>query len=563
MDRILSILRAAHCRSTHHYFAIDALSRIRTAQGGRLADLLLKYYSEYLAGAKAPDTSFKDFQNHVLHVGSHNWGGAPQACEKWLATTVEHLDNQRWRQAAYACGVLSHYFTDPIMPLHTAQSDRESIVHRPLEWSVCKSYDALYAQCTTDQIDVKFRLASSSDWISQAVVTAARIANTHYSRLVEIYDIEQGSKHPQQGLNSEARQILSEMFGVAISGWAAVLTRLADQTTVDIPSFSLSLTTLLAAIDIPLAWVARKISDASEQREVLAIFKEYQATGTLVKNLPSELRVVREAHAKHLQLTEPTALSAAVPMVDSPVESVSAISTPEVLKMLPAHDPISENPVVRDPVVRDAVVRDTVVRDTVQADAVRVHAFQYPVFKKLVLPSVNANDHSESMPIARQPQRLSIKTMSQGWKDSRQARVALESNLVDAPSIGPKTAKRFQDIGVFTVGQFLASSPENLVERLATRWITAQLLSEWQDQARLVCEVPDLNGYQSQLLVAVDCRNAASLADGSADDLHKRIAEFCRTKAAAGVLRGSVPPSLSEVVQWISAARNGQLRIAA
>ena len=65
MQRILSILRAAHCRSTHHYFAIDALQQLKTAQAQRLANILLKYHDDYLVGAKAPDSDFKDFQNHV------------------------------------------------------------------------------------------------------------------------------------------------------------------------------------------------------------------------------------------------------------------------------------------------------------------------------------------------------------------------------------------------------------------------------------------------------------------------------------------------------------------
>ena len=39
---LVPILRAAHCRSTHHFFAIDALERIGTERGKRLAELLLK-----------------------------------------------------------------------------------------------------------------------------------------------------------------------------------------------------------------------------------------------------------------------------------------------------------------------------------------------------------------------------------------------------------------------------------------------------------------------------------------------------------------------------------------
>ncbi len=49
---LVPILRAAHCRSTHHFFAIDALERIAHPKGIQLRDNLLKHYREYLTGRK-------------------------------------------------------------------------------------------------------------------------------------------------------------------------------------------------------------------------------------------------------------------------------------------------------------------------------------------------------------------------------------------------------------------------------------------------------------------------------------------------------------------------------
>ncbi len=56
---------------------------------------------------------------------------------------------------------------------------------------------------------------------------------------------------------------------------------------------------------------------------------------------------------------------------------------------------------------------------------------------------------------------------------ARQPRLALTDDLVDAPSIGPKTAKRFAAIGITTVEQFLNESPEQMETSLRTSWITA------------------------------------------------------------------------------------------
>ena len=39
--------------------------------------------------------------------------------------------------------MLSHYYTDPIHPFHTAQTDAENAIHRACEWSINRSYDEL------------------------------------------------------------------------------------------------------------------------------------------------------------------------------------------------------------------------------------------------------------------------------------------------------------------------------------------------------------------------------------------------------------------------------------
>lgn len=122
MSTIVAILRAAHCKSTHHYFAIDALETVLTPQGRQLAGMLLAHYGDYLLGAKAPDNVFKDFENHVLHVRDGYWGGAATAAEKWLEKSHAWLAIGNWKEASYSIGVLSHYFTDPFMPCRLSRT---------------------------------------------------------------------------------------------------------------------------------------------------------------------------------------------------------------------------------------------------------------------------------------------------------------------------------------------------------------------------------------------------------------------------------------------------------
>ena len=58
---------------------------------------------------------------------------------------VDGAQNQSWHEAVYAAGIMSHYYTDPIHPFHTAQSPAENNIHRAVEWSISKSYGALAA----------------------------------------------------------------------------------------------------------------------------------------------------------------------------------------------------------------------------------------------------------------------------------------------------------------------------------------------------------------------------------------------------------------------------------
>ena len=71
-------------------------------------------------------------------------GGAPcTSVQQWFQKTVTALRQSNWNEAAFNAGVLSHYYTDPIQPFHTGQSEAESNIHRAAEWSICKAYDDL------------------------------------------------------------------------------------------------------------------------------------------------------------------------------------------------------------------------------------------------------------------------------------------------------------------------------------------------------------------------------------------------------------------------------------
>jgi hypothetical protein len=575
---------------------------------------LLKYHDDYLTGAKAPDSSFKDFSNHVIHVSDRNWGGAAGKCLEWLHVARGHLDQGRWKKAAYACGVLSHYFTDPIMPLHTAGSQGEAIVHRPMEWSIYRAYQEIYQQAGDEGIQAKFDFTDEQDWIAKAVLAAASVAHRHYDDLIRLYDMHAGATDPKLALNAESRAILAELFALAIHGWAGVLTRLADETTKQLPSVSLTMPSLLAPIDKPLAWLVRRISDSSERRAVQAVFQEFQKTGTVVKHLSAEVKAVHAAirsdrqHSKktddltlkqattddakilvqgdHQQtaIVDPTSEFSELSNVDMPVDAadvsiaslaaslqvtqssevssgqtsqVAAQSTEKYVSLAQARSHLKiHRPNDTDSEVASGKSQASYTPALPQTLRLPCATSDLPVHSVAAMETVSPaenNSQAQAAGLKLLPESLPEEETEQ--IEPAGPKVQYGSPLVDAPSIGPKTAKRFADIDVHTIAQFVGTGPEQLVQELATKWITENLVRDWQDQARLVCEVPSLPGYGAQLLVAIGCRTAWQLRTANKDNLNAQLDAIGMTAEGQHILRSSTPPTAQRVESWIQSAR--------
>ena len=296
MNLLFRIVYGSACRSTHHKFAMDALRRLPADLQLPWTRAFLLHYQDYLRGAKDPDNRFRDFTNHVVHVGDNYWGGAVAAARKWYDMARTALAQREWDHGIYACGVLSHYLTDPVMPFHTAQSDRETVIHRACEWSITKSYDAIH-QITLLRVGYPLiELSHDDDWLDQAVRLGAECGYHYYDDLIEHYQFDRGVKDPPAGLDAYCREMLAKLFGVSIQLWAEVLARLLQEANVQPPTEDLTFPTLFAALDVPQKWVVSKFADAQERELVRSIYDEWKATGTVVKNLPLDDRMVQQAY---------------------------------------------------------------------------------------------------------------------------------------------------------------------------------------------------------------------------------------------------------------------------
>ncbi|TWT36350.1 hypothetical protein KOR34_12550 [Posidoniimonas corsicana] len=129
------------------------------------------------------------------------------------------------------------------------------------------------------------------------------------------------------------------------------------------------------------------------------------------------------------------------------------------------------------------------------------------------------------------------------------------SPIVDAPSIGPKTAAKLQKAGVRTVGDLLDADPELLADKLDSRRIDAETLVAWQHQAQLVCRIPQLRGHDAQILVECGFTRPEELASMKPAELFGFVEPFCSTAEAERIIRGGKTPDLAEVTDWINWSR--------
>ena len=139
----------------------------------------------------------------------------------------------------------------------------------------------------------------------------------------------------------------------------------------------------------------------------------------------------------------------------------------------------------------------------------------------------------------------------------------LHDHVQAAPSIGPKTAERFQNVGVSTISEFLDRDAKSMAQEINHKRISASLIQTWQDQTILVCRIPNLRGHDAQLLVACGITAPEMLTDMSPEKLFDIVEPFSETKAGLKIIRSGKKPDLAEIANWIQWSNKNRLLNAA
>lgn len=552
---LFNVLFAWKCSSTHHKLALDALNHIRGDAADNWRNLCLKNIETYLDGSKAPDNKFKDFKNHVLHVRENYWGGAIAATQKWYEAVVTALRAKKWGDAVYAAGVLSHYYTDPIQPFHTAQSEAEGIVHRAAEWSIACAYREL-----TDILEADLggwpdvSVPTGPDWLAQMVKSGADVANPHYQACIDHYDLKSGVKDPPTGLDQEMKDRIARLIGHAVVGYARIMERALTEAQVVPPATGITLLGVMAQVTIPVFWITKKLKDNREKAIVEAAFKEFQATGKVIDTLTDDDFTIRAAHADEVlkkpleQLdNEPAGPIGTAHGIGAPARprpSRSGPTKPEVTK------PAAEGP---GPVLTPSTAPSAARPAT------------SPVPKAATSPTTPS-----AQPIATPAPRPTVQPVATEHAPASHPAAQLDRYYLNpgmpveaAPSIGNRTAEVLMRQGIKTVGDLLRADPDKLADKLDERHIDAYTILTWQMQADLCCTVPNLRGHDAQILTACGISLRDELAAMTPDLLLKKVSSFIDTPAGERILRGGNRPDLKEVTNWIDWAHQPEPKAAA
>jgi hypothetical protein len=135
--------------------------------------------------------------------------------------------------------------------------------------------------------------------------------------------------------------------------------------------------------------------------------------------------------------------------------------------------------------------------------------------------------------------------------------------VVNAPSIGARTAERLSKIGISTVEDLLAVDPDTAAASIDHRRITADTIRQWQAQSILCCRIPRLRGHDAQILVACGITDPDKMAQMDAATLWGIVQPFTKTAECKRIIRNGHMPDPDEIQDWIDWANSSRALSAA
>jgi hypothetical protein len=102
--------------ATHMWMVDEAIAEM---PAGDWKDAFEFFSTAVKSGSTTPDQAWQDWDNHLYYPDEPNRYTAHLAVEEWYGYVRNNFTIGEWTKGMFAAGVLSHYFSDPNIPVHT------------------------------------------------------------------------------------------------------------------------------------------------------------------------------------------------------------------------------------------------------------------------------------------------------------------------------------------------------------------------------------------------------------------------------------------------------------
>jgi hypothetical protein len=138
------------------------------------ADAFTYYLPELIAGSTTPDQAWQDWDNHLYYpdTGEYN---APNAAKLWFDYARANFSAGQWEKGFFAAGVMSHYFADPCIPVHTGPTFPG---HSAYESDINENLGSFELGTPSESLVAN---------VSQLVVDCATYSHQYYNQIVAAY----------------------------------------------------------------------------------------------------------------------------------------------------------------------------------------------------------------------------------------------------------------------------------------------------------------------------------------------------------------------------------------
>ncbi|TFF95088.1 hypothetical protein EU546_03905, partial [Candidatus Thorarchaeota archaeon] len=161
--------------STHFFMVSEAMEAITNESWYDAFEL---YAPEVLEGCTTPDQAWQDWDNHLYYpeTGEHS---APQAAQHWFDMAKANFTAGQWEAGFFAVGVMTHYFSDPCIPVHT---DEYWPGHTGYEHDINENLETLTLESASEVL---------VENVSQYVIDCATYSHQFYDDVYAAYEEEE------------------------------------------------------------------------------------------------------------------------------------------------------------------------------------------------------------------------------------------------------------------------------------------------------------------------------------------------------------------------------------